>query len=255
MESKMLKLVMLMVCFTSLQSIADDKISADQLEGLSDCDYFKYTECTSANLNIGACVKKKYQGFVKACGKVHADKFLYSREMYKPEKRVKSKDVGCEEATNTLCVENGLSLEACSSKYKKEMTKACGNDFVSGAKGGKESECFELRKKYCGNEVTIECDEIFEAKAPAHCKSAVPSSKKGKAGALSDKAMLDSCMGTITKACKMPSDEELLKEGSNVSESMRKYQVCVQRAVMKSTGKCGSIIPDKEKIIKEKNKK
>lgn len=247
--------LVLILSFLSIGTVMAQEIDADQLEGLSDCDYFKYTECTGAGLNIGACVKTKYQGFVKACGKVHADKFLYSREMYKPEK--KKLKAGCESVKKEVCEKKGMDLPSCVKKNKDTLVKACGEGVLEEADMEANSdlkECYALRQKYCGNEMTLECDEIFQAKAPAHCKERPLDTQKRPKGVASDQKMLASCMDTITKSCEID-DDALMKKGADVSEAMKKYQVCVKRAVMKAGGKCGSMFPDKEKILKEKTKK
>ena len=229
-----------------------EELNADQLEGLSECDYFKYTECTGAGLTVGSCVKNKYDGFSKACGKVHADKFIYSREMFKPIVNKKKGKASCEAVQAKLCSGNGLSLNQCAGKYNKELSAACEKDFMKGIGATKElDKCFDLRKRFCSKEVDPDCDAKFQAQAPSICKSEIKlSDKKEKGGGPSEKALVGDCMKTMTDTCKLD-EEEMMKDGANVQEIVRKYQLCVKRSLKKKTGKCGSHFPDVEKMKKE----
>lgn len=218
------------------------EIDADQLEGLSDCDYFKYTQCTGSNLTIGACVKKKYDGFIKACGKVHADNFMYSREKFKPPKKKGKKS--CDSAMSKLCEQNGLSLSECASKHKDELKKSCGEDFAKKAAAAKDMDvCFQARQKACGNEVTPACDAKFQASAPAKCKNAPTiDAKPAKGGGASEKTMLTDCSKTIDTSCQLNS-EAIMKGGEAAAQEMRKYKICISRTLKKADGKCGKHFP------------
>ena len=244
--------------FVSLLSFnaGGDELSASDQSTLSECEYYKYNTCTAGGLNIGACIKAKYDDFVKACGKVHADKFTYSREMFKPTiDPKKKKDAACEDAQAKLCSKSGLSLSACASKFSTELTKACGKGFTEGASSKavmKIDECFALRKKACGDEVDPDCDANFESKAPEFCKSVKPKTKSGMKGAPSDTRLLNDCLGTIESKCEID-EKELLKEGVDVNEYMRKFQECTKRALKSSTGKCGKHF-DVDSKVKEYQK-
>lgn len=243
------------VIFISLLSFGSsaDEISSDDLSTLSECDYFKYNTCTSGGLNIGACVKAKYDGFVKACGKIHADNYTYSREMFKPTIDPKKKNnKNCEATQSKLCSKSGLSLSSCASKFGDELKKACGQQFIKGATSKavmKIDECFALRKKTCGNSVDPDCEVIFQAKAPALCKGVTPKTKSGMKGSPSDQTMMNDCMGTIKTKCKID-EKELMKDGVDVNEYMRKYQECTKRALKNSTGKCGNHFDVDKKVKK-----
>lgn len=250
-------IVFVLLCLDT-NSFAASKLNADQLEGLSECDYFKYTECTSAGLNIGKCIKKKYTKFSKVCGNVHAENFKYSREMFKPKIK-KSKKQSCDSVKNKLCMGNSLSMSQCAAKFKKELGAACGgDDFLKEAsKTDSMTECFELQKKICGNEVTLECDAKFKAQAPKKCTGTpVPESKISKGQKVSSATLMKDCASTIKKSpCKLD-ENELAKDGVNVQDYLRNYRVCLEKSIKQAKGKCGSHIPDavkaKQEIEKQK---
>ncbi len=248
-----LVLIVLVSLFSINLSAAD--LDADQLESLSECDYFKYTTCSAGGLTIGACVKAKYDAFVKACGKVHADKFTYSREMFKPALSKKKSKLSCEGAQTKFCGSSGLSLSQCASKFGKEMSAACGKEFMEGA-NSKEAkaydQCYSLRKKECGNEIDPECDARFKAKAPAFCKAPVVKTKSSVKGSPSEGRLMLDCSENIASKCKLDEDE-IVKEGVDASEYLRKYQQCVKRAVESATGKCGKHF-EVEPTVKKYNK-
>jgi hypothetical protein len=239
----------------TLNSSASD-LNADQLASLSDCDYFKYNSCSAEDLTIGACVKAKYDGFVKACGKIHADKYTYSREMFKPElDPKKKKGSSCDSVQTKLCAKAGLGLRECASQFTKEISAACGKDFMEGInskEAKKYDECFSLRKKECGNEIGPACDARFQAKAPAFCKTVTAKSKSSAEGVPSEEVMMNDCMGGIQSKCKMD-ENEILKDGVDPAEYVRKYQECVKRTLKSATGKCGKHF-EVESRVKEMSK-
>ncbi|MFT6071285.1 MAG: hypothetical protein ACJAT2_000467 [Bacteriovoracaceae bacterium] len=226
------------------------ELDASDLETLSECDYFKYTSCTGAKLTVGACVKEKYDKFVKACGKVHADKFIYSREMFKPSIDPSKKKASCEAAQSKLCGKSGLSLGQCASKYKKELSESCDKEYMAAATSKavlKIDECMSLRKKMCGDEADPDCDDRFQAKAPSLCKTVAPKTKSGVEGSPSEAKLLGDCMGAIQANCKLD-EEELMKDGVDVNEYLKKFQECTKRALKKATGKCGQHFETESKI-------
>lgn len=247
--------VIILGTFLSL-NLSALELNADQLESLSECDYFKYSTCTAKGLTIGACVKAEYDGFVKACGKVHADKFTYSREMFKPTLDPKKKNKqSCEATEAKLCGSAGLSVTECISKFGKEMSAACGKEFMEGVsskEAKKYDQCFSLRKKECGNEIDPDCDARFKAKAPDFCKSPIVKSKSAIKGAPSEARLMNDCSAAIASKCKLD-EKEILKEGVDTSEYLRKYQQCVKRAVKSASGKCGQHFETESKIKEAQN--
>lgn len=232
------------------------ELSSDQLESLSECDYFKYTTCTANSLTIGACIKTKYDEFVRSCGSIHAKKYTYSREMFKPVIDLKKKSKkSCESVQYKLCGKSGLSLSQCASKFNKEIGAACGKEFmevVNSKEVKKIDECFAIREKECGKEIDPECDERFKRKAPKFCISISTNSKSSSKGVPSDTQLLGDCSKTIKDKCNLDKNE-LLKEEVNAAEYIRKYQICVERAIKNATGKCGKHF-DVDSKVKEYSK-
>lgn len=227
---------------TSLNVMAAKELSADQLQGLSECDYFKYTECTTAGLNIGQCINKKYNKFAKVCGAVHAENFKYSRDLFKP-KIIKKGKISCDQAMDKLCLKNSLSLSQCASKYSKELGSVCGGEeFIKSAKAATGmDECFALQEKICGNEVSPECDAEFQAKAPKKCTGVpVPSDKITKKQNVSSATLMKDCNEAIEKSpCKLDT-KSMMKDGVDTNEYLRKYRLCLKKNLTKAKGKCGS---------------
>lgn len=244
------------IIFTALLTFkaASNELSSADLSTLSECDYFKYTVCTKGGLNIGACIKAKNKDFVKACGGVHAEKYTYSREMFKPTIDPKKKGgKKCEEAQDKLCGKSGQGLSQCVKKNAQAFGAACGEDFVKGATSKavmQIDECFKLRKKACGNEVDPDCDASFEASAPSVCKGVSARSKSAVKGSPSEKTLMNDCYGNIEKKCKLD-EEALMKDGANVKEIVKKFQECSRRALKASTGKCGKHF-EVDSVVKKK---
>lgn len=253
-----MKYLMGLLLLSAFLSVNASQVELDstQLESLNECEYFKYTQCTGAGLNTGACIKKKYSAFSAACGAPHAEKFTYSREMFVPKVAASSKKESCSAAQSRLCSSSAGLLSSCVSKHAKEISAACGEDFTALARKTTEAdECFKLREKHCGKDDGPSCDASFEKKAPKSCFKVPTANRKSVSTfAASEAKILEVCMPEVKAKCKI-NQADLMRDDIDVVEYMRKYQICVKRSMLSPTGKCKSVLPNEEQIKKELSKK